>query len=184
MKRAYYLARRIPANATLDEILPVTPQMTPKQIQDLYITKTTTYDTYIHNGPWILRPIIAEGTFYQNPFPPSLAPYHVWEMVKTKIERSDVLVAIVNPKSYGAIVEVGYAVGLGTLAVYVLPDKELTDEERKDLWLVIQTSVQTRALWKEEDILNIYTFREYNIFTLDEYINFISVIVPNFLSKR
>lgn len=184
MKRAYYFARRIPIHATPNEILTITPQMAPREIHDLYVGKSTSYDSHIHNGPWILRPIVAEGIFYENTFPPALTPYNIWEMVGRKIEQSHVLVAIVNPKSYGAIVEVGYAVGLGTVAVYVLPDKELTHEERQDLWLVLQASIQTQALWKDEDIVNAAAFREYNIFTIGEYLDFVTAIIPNFLSKR
>lgn len=184
MKRSYYFARRIPANATPEEILVITPQMTVQEVYSRYVGKATEYDAYIHNGPWILRPIVSEGIFYENNFPAELTPYNVWEMVGKKMEQSHVLIAIVNPKSYGAIVEVGYAVGIGTIAVYVLPDKELSYEERQDLWLVMQTSIQTRSLWKEEDIQNTTIFREYNIFTLDEYLAFITVIIPNFLSKK
>ena len=41
--------------------------------------------------------------------------------------------ALVNPKSFGTIIEAGYAAGLETVAVYVLPDENISDEELKGL---------------------------------------------------
>ena len=104
-------------------------------------------------------------------------------MVRTKIESSDALVAIVSSKSYGAIVELGYAVGFKNIAVYVLPEKELTDIEIKDLWLSFHFASVTCHLWKEEDIVVIPEFGKLGILSIKDYKKYILSIVPNFLKK-
>lgn len=157
------------------------------QVSDIhkrYIEKCVEFDCYISHGPWILRPIIEEGSFYQNNFPDDILPLDIWRMVKCKIEMSHVLVAVVDLKSFGTITEAGYAVGLGTVAVYILPDNKLTEDDIKDLWLVFQSSLQTKHLWKEEDIVNIPLFLKYDIKNIKEYEDFVAKIIPNFLSKK
>ena len=75
------------------------------------------------------------------------------------------MLAIINAKAYGTIVEIGHASGTGKLAVYVLPEKSMGMEEIEDLWLIFQAGLQTKQNWKEEDIKNIETFKEYDIYS-------------------
>jgi hypothetical protein len=184
MDRAYYFARRIPKNAEENQILPINPEMSVGEIHNRYVEKRVVCDNYISHGPWILRPIVDDGVFHPNNFPSEITPYDIWGMVRCKIEMSDVLVALVDTSSFGTIVEVGFAAGLGTVAVYVLPDKKNTQEEIKDLWLVFQNSLQTRHLWRDEDITNVTLFSEYGITNAKEYGEFVSNVVPNFLTRR
>lgn len=184
MKRSHYYAKRISANAPQNEILPISSTMQVDDIHKCYIEKCVEFDHHISHGPWILRPIIKEGTFHQNNFPDDILPLHIWRMVKYKIEISHALIAVIDLKSFGTIAEAGYAAGLGTVAVYILPDKKLIKEDIKDLWLIFQLSLQTKHLWEEEDIANASLFLEYGIKNIKEYEDFILKIIPNFLSKK
>lgn len=183
-KRSYYFARRIPSNADANDILVISSSMSPAKIHTLYVEKSTDYETYIHNGPWILRPIGGNAAYTQNNLPKDLAPEDIWNMVREKIETSHVLVAIISSLSYGTIAEAAYATALNTVAVYILPDLATTQGEKNDLWFLFHMSLQTQHLWKDEDFTNVKCFRDYEIRNSAEYINFIKKIVPDFLSKR
>lgn len=113
--------------------------------------------------------------------PRGLSPLDVVEMILGKILSSEVIVAEVNSESYGTIVELGYAAGTNNKAVYVLPSKDLPVEEINELWMSFWFSVQTKAFWREEDIINLEVFKRNNIFSISDYENFIRKIIPNFL---
>ena len=116
--------------------------------------------------------------------PPLLMPSDVLEMVKAKIIFSDALIAILGPKSFGAVVELGYAIGRGNVAVYVLPERNLEQNVIKDLWLSFQFALHTQHLWKQSDIESVEEFKMHNIFTVEDYKNFILNITPLFLERK
>jgi len=182
-ERRVYFAQRVPVKMDPQQVLPVHPKMKSKEVISIYAEKEIEREGFIHNGPWFLRPIEAEGVFTKNQMPKDLIPYNVWEMVEKKLDTSNAIVAIVNLQSYGTIAEAGYGAGSGKTAVYVLPDKKLTSEEIQDLWFVFQMALSTKTLWKSADIENIETFKEYGIFSLEDYEAFVREIVPNFLKK-
>ncbi len=181
--RSVYFAQRVPVKVDPKQVLPIHPQMTPKEVISVYAEKELKRKGFIHNGPWFLRPMKKEGVFVDNCMPKDLTPYNVWEMIEKKIDTSNVIVAVVNLQSYGTIAEAGYGAGSDKTAVYVLPDKKLTPEEIQDLWFGFQMSLSTSDLWKNEDIKNIETFKEYGIFSLEDYESFVRKIVPNFLKN-
>jgi len=164
-KRKIYLAQRISINADPTMILPIKSFMSPQKIKKLYTQKTINKEKYIHNGHWILRPLRSKNSFEENNIPSTITPYDIWDMVQQKINTSDAMLAIINAKAYGTIVEIGHASGTGKLAVYVLPEKSMGMEEIEDLWLIFQAGLQTKQNWKEEDIKNIETFKEYDIYS-------------------
>ena len=182
MKKVY-IARRIPKQANPQFVLDVRPDMSLEQVFEIYTQKIYIQGLYIYNGPWILRPPISGDVFTLNTLPKSLTPMHVWDMVKSKIESSDVFIGIINSKSYGTIAELGYACNCPNMAVYVIPDTNLTDEELQDLWFVFQMAKKSEHLWCEEDIKGVKEFAQFNIHSLNDYKSLISKIVPNFLKK-
>lgn len=183
MKRSFYFARRIPTKASEEECLSISPEMSSEEIFRLYVEKSVDFENYISNGPWILRPFFENGAHQPNQFPKEVTPHTIWEMVKKKIVSSSAIVALIEPKSYGTIVELSYAAGLGNIAVYVLPAEGVTIEECEDLWMSFQASLQTSELWDEEDIRNIPLFTERGINSISEYTSYIMSIVPKFLKR-
>ena len=178
-----YIAKRIPKNPSPHFILNIDSLMTVEQIKLLYIEKVYISEKYIYNGPWILRPPLSDTEFSLNQLPIDLKPNHIWDMVRDKIESSDVVLGIINSKSYGTIAEVGYACNCKTVAVYVLPDEDVSEEELQDLWFLFQIAKITRHLWSDVDIKNINEFSERGINSLQEYEDFINTIIPNFMKK-
>lgn len=183
MKRKIYIARSIASNTFNDAIIESTPQDTVAKLSQIYIAKEIDRGKYIHNGHWIIRSVKKDGELSEYRLPDNLQTADILKMVHKKIKSSDALVAILSSKSYGAIVELGYAVGLGNVAVYVLPEKELTDSEIQDLWLSFHFASLTYNLWEEEDISAIPEFNELGILSIEDYKKYISSIVPNFLKK-
>lgn len=97
-----------------------------------------------------------------------------------KIRTSDAIVAIISGKSYGAIAEIGLAVGLKK-ALYVLPEPNLKNDEIEDLWLSFNISLLSRSYWLESDIVSVSEFKERGIDSLESYLLYINKIVPPFL---
>lgn len=178
--RKIYIAKRIASNIFEDAFIKVSPQNTIAEIEKLYASKIIKRDKYIHNGQWILRPVINEN-LDKNNLPKELRPNNILDMVINKIKTSDAFVAIIDTKSYGAIIEIGYAVALNTCAVYVLFDINLKQDEISDLWMSIHLSRKTSTLWRDEDIKAILDFTEREIFCINDYINYIESVVPLFL---
>lgn len=182
-KRRIYFAKRITPNLHPSELLPVKPGHSAEDVKKLYVEKEVEYPGYVQTGMWTMRPVQEGGDLAKSTLPEDLQPSHIWEMVKTKIEQSDVVVSIVNDLSYGTILESGYAAGLGRVALYVLPDKNLGKVKEDDLWFAFQASLATKHLWKQEDFDAIPAFKEFGIQNAAEYEELISIIVPKFLSK-
>lgn len=183
LKKKIYFAKRIAPDADSAVYLCINSSMTVQEVMHAYAQKEIDKKNYIHNGHWILRGINLDDSFAKSSMPQDVTPYSVWCMVRQKIETSDLMVAIVNPKAFGTIAEIGYASASGRIAVYVLPDKGLDSEDIQDLWLVFQAALNTKELWNDEDIKNIDEFSQYNIFSLQNYLDFVQKIVPNFLKK-
>jgi len=182
MKKVY-IARRIPKQPRSEFVLNIKKEMEPEEIFKAYVQKTKTCELYIYNGPWVLRPPLSDDVFTVNNIPLKLTPVHVWGMVKEKIESSNVFLGVVNKKSYGTIAEIGYACKCKNVAVYVLPDFGITNEELQDLWFTFQMATETQYLWCDEDINMLEDFSNMNIFSVAQYESYLSEIVPNFMKK-
>jgi len=182
MKKIYF-AKRIPKNSEDKFILDINESMSPDEIYSLYVKKQMLHGSYIYNGHWILRPPTSENRFLSPRLPGGLTPFHVWQMVKKKMDESDVVVGTVNPKSYGTIAEVGYACNCGNTAVYVLPENTVSNEDLSDLWFVFQMALSTRSFWSDTDIESIGDFSFFNITSISDYLLFIENIIPAFMKK-
>ncbi len=176
-----YIAKRIPKNPPANFVLDISSAMSVQEIHKLYVDKTIPYDNHIYNGPWILRPPLSENVFSLNQIPSELQPVHIWDMVKEKIESSDIFLAIINSKSYGIIAEAGYDCKCSKLAVYILPDINISKDDLQDLWFLFQMAKDTKHLWSDRDITSIAEFSNHGINSLAEYENLIDTIVPNFM---
>lgn len=184
MKRKLFFSRRMPPQVVVEEILDVQIDMSEEKVHELYTSKTIESDSFIRNGPWTLRPVLdKQGSLADNRVPHSVTATSVWKMVKQKIDESDALIAIVNLKAYGTVVEVGYAVGLHRMAVYVLADLENSYEDTIDLWMSFYLAYQTKHLWKEEDIKNVEEFQVRGINSIADYEKYIHKIIPRFLAR-
>lgn len=184
MKRTYYFARRIPVQASAEECLPISSNMTADEIHNGYVEKVSDHGSYTSNGPWILRPFAQEGVHEPNCFPADISPYKIWRMVRQKIASSSAVIALIDPKAYGTIAELSYAAGLGTVAVYVLPAVHIANTDYADLWLSFQVSLETAPLWREEDIVNVDLFAANGIHSLSDYRQFVEAVVPKFLRSE
>ncbi len=178
-----YLAKRIQKNPDPRFILSVNTNMSLENVIEAYVEKIYVTKRYIYNGPWVLRAPFYENVFAENNMPPDLKPINVWEMVKQKIDSSDIFIGIISGKSYGTIAEVGYACNSTKIAVYVLPEINLSYDELQDLWFVFQMAFNTENLWLDEDIKNIEEFNHLNIFSINDYKSYVSKIIPNFMKK-
>lgn len=178
-----YIARQIPKMASPAFILNITKDMTLIEIRKAYVDKIQIFDSYIYNGPWILRPPITDNTFEDNNLPLYLRPEHVWQMVKEKIHTSDVFIGIVNSKSYGTIAEAGYACQCNDIAVYIIPELGLNEEEIQDLWFIFQIAKNTKPRWDDNDFKTIPEFKNFGINSVHEYESYVDKIIPNFMKK-
>lgn len=147
-KEKIFFARRI-IHIGKESHLAVDPNMSTPELKKSFYNKEIVYPDYIHNGPWVFRPVLEEGKYADAPLK-NLNPTDVWEITKDQINRCDVLVAVVTPKAYGTLAEVAYAVGRGNIAVYVFPDNNMTEAEIADLWYVFQMALSTKHLWKKK----------------------------------
>ncbi len=147
-KEKIFFARRI-IHIGKESHLAVDPNMSTSELKRSFYNKEIVYTDYIHNGPWVFRPVLEEGKYADAPLK-NLNPMDVWEITKEQINQCDVLVAVVTPKAYGTLAEVAYAVGRGNIAVYVFPENNMTDGEIADLWYVFQMALSTKHLWKEK----------------------------------
>lgn len=182
MKKVY-LARRIPKNPDPYLILNLTKDMVVNDVMEAYHKKSELCDGFIHNGPWILRPPISDNSFTENRMPEGLKPNDVWNMVKGKIESSNVYLGIISSKSYGVIAEAGYACKCKGVAVYILPEIGLEEDDLQDLWFIFQMIKTTEHLWSDEDIKMLVEFKDFNINSVEEYKLYIHKIIPNFMKK-
>ena len=178
--RKIYIAKRIASNTFNDAFVEIAPEMSAVQLVEAYKSKQIKRETYIHNGHWIIR-AVTDGLLEENKLPTDLTPQHVVEMVIEKMNDSDALVAVLNSSAYGAIAELGYTVGTGKHAVYVLPERGLEEEKLQDLWMSFHLAFRTSHLWKEEDIQAIDEFSIRGIHSLEEYKKYVLAIIPNFL---
>lgn len=178
-----YIAKRIPINPDAKYILDVGKNMKPEDVFRIYIDKTEPYGFFIYNGPWILRPPLSTSVFSENTMPENLTTGDIWQMVKTKIESSQIFLGIIGSKSYGTIAETGYACKCKNLAVYVLPESGIQKDDLNDLWFIFQMSIATEDLWCDEDIKKLKEFSVLGITSICEYKLFISNIIPNFMKK-
>lgn len=181
--RKIYFARRILPNADPETILTVNSSMTVDEVIGAYANKILDKGNYVCNGHWILRGKNSESSLKDNNLPEGLSPANIWSMARQKIETSDAVLAIINTKAHGTIAEAGYASRSGKIAVYLLPDQDVSDEDLQDLWLVFQIACSTKHLWKQEDIGAIPEFKKRGIHSIADYSNFIAGIVPNFLKE-
>lgn len=165
-------------------ILNIKSNMSIKEVHDLYVTHSIQKESYIYNGHWILRPPTSEIDFTENKMPSDLKPFNIWNMVKEKIEDSDIVLGIINQKAYGTISEIGYACSKGTIAVYVLPEYNIDESELQDLWFIFQIVQSTKHLWKNEDIEMLQEFRDFNIYSIQDYEHYLASIVPNFMKRQ
>ncbi len=179
MKKVYF-ASRIPEHPETFTVLEIDEKVSVDEIGRKYGDKIIDRGSYIHNGPWILRAPSGDGDFL-NKLPEELTTAQVWNMVKEKIESSDVVIGLVNTKSFGTIAELGYACKCPRVAVYVLPDLDVTPEQLSDLWFIFNMSVETQDRWNDEDIRLISKFAECDIHSVSDYEEFISGIIPNFM---
>lgn len=179
--RKIYIAKRIASNNFEDAFVEINSEMTAKDLVSAYQSKTVKRRSYIHNGHWILRSTSDEGVLEENNLPSDLSPQHIMDMVVHKLDDSDALVAVINGGAYGTIVELGYAVGTGKHAVYVLPDKDVNQEGLEDLWMSFHLAFRTANLWQDIDIQAVDEFQQKEIFTVDDYKKYILSIIPKFL---
>ncbi|NBT85523.1 MAG: hypothetical protein EBT45_03350 [Alphaproteobacteria bacterium] len=147
-KEKIFFARRI-IQIGKESHLTVDPNMSASELKKSFYNKEIIYPDYIHNGPWVFRPVLEEGKYADAPLK-NLNPIDVWEITKEQINKCDVLVAVISPTAYGTLAEVAYAVGRGNIAVYVFPDNNMTEAEITDLWYVFQMALSTKHLWKEK----------------------------------
>jgi hypothetical protein len=147
-KEKIFFARRI-IHIGKESHLDVDPNMSASELKKSFYNKEIVYPDYIHNGPWVFRPVLEEGKYADAPLK-NLNPTDVWEITKDQINTCDVLVAVVTSKAYGTLAEVAYAVGRGNIAVYVFPDANMTEVEIADLWYVFQMALSTKHLWKKK----------------------------------
>ncbi|MBY0462511.1 MAG: nucleoside 2-deoxyribosyltransferase [Alphaproteobacteria bacterium] len=147
-KEKIFFARRI-IHIGKESHLYVDPNMSATELRKSFYNKEIVYPDYIHNGPWVFRPVLEEGKYADAPLK-NLNPIDVWEITREQIDKCSVLVAVVTPTAYGTLAEVAYAVGRGNIAVYVFPDNNMTEAEITDLWYVFQMALSTKHLWKEK----------------------------------
>ncbi len=147
-KEKIFFARRI-IQIGKESHLTVDPNMSASELKRSFYNKEIVYPDYIHNGPWVFRPVLEEGKYADAPLK-NLNPMDVWEITKGQINKCDVMVAVVTPKAYGTLAEIAYAVGRGNIAVYVFPDSNMTEAEIADLWYIFQMALSTKPLWKEK----------------------------------
>ncbi|MFZ2151281.1 MAG: hypothetical protein WAZ12_01605 [Candidatus Absconditicoccaceae bacterium] len=183
MKKVY-IAKRIPKQTRSEFILDVKKEMSSKEVFELYVNKIEILEKYIYNGPWVLRPPLAEDVFVLNNMPSKLTTSDIWNMVKEKITSSDIFIGIITNKAYGTIAEAGYACKCKNIAVYILPEVGLSDEEIQDLWLIFQIARETKHLWNDEDIKMLDIFSDFNIHSVEQYESYVSDITPNFMKKQ
>ncbi len=178
MKKIYFAGRLSP-NPDKEDVLEISKDMTFDDVYAIYTSKTIKRADHIKNGHWILRPPNSQ----ENNLPKNLPPYLIWQMVKKKIEGSDIFAGVINLKSFGTILEAGYACSLNKMPVYLFFDKDLSIEEQKDLWFVIQSAKNTQGFWSEEDMALIEYFKERNIASKKDYQEYLDAIIPKFLQN-
>ncbi len=179
--RKIYIAKRIASNTLNDVFIETNTDMDVDDLIHTYKSKKIDRGTYIHNGHWILRSVSKTDVLEENDLPSGLKPEHIMEMVFPKLEKSDALVAIINGRAYGTIAELGYAVGTGKHAVYVLPDSGVDNEELEDLWMSFHMAFQTKHFWQDVDIQSVEEFQNRGIRSTIDYEKYILSITPKFL---
>jgi len=182
MKKVY-IARRISKNPESKLVLNIKREMSLDEIFKNYSEKEEFFGSYIYNGPWTLRPPVSDDVFAFNNMPADLTPVDVWNMVKQKIESSDVFLGILNNKSFGTIAESGYACCCKNIAVYILPELGISSEELQDLWFVFQMAKNSKRLWCDEDIKMLDIFSSFSICSISQYEEYVSSIIPNFMKR-
>jgi nucleoside 2-deoxyribosyltransferase len=179
-----YIAKRIATMSNDQTILAISPDMSVQEIHDIYISHSIPRKAYIYNGHWILRSPLSESHFTENRLPENMRPLDIWDMVKEKIDTSDIVVGIINSKAYGTIAELGYASSKGTIAVYVLPELGMAESELQDLWFIFQIAQSTKHLWEDTDIQMLDEFKEFKIYSIQDYERYLANIVPNFMKRN
>jgi hypothetical protein len=178
-KETVYFARRIPVNPPPELLLPISPQTDLQEMYKLYATTLWDKGDYIYSGPWIFSRLSAEGEREKGKLPKETRPIDIVKMVTQRVKTSSMLVAVISGKSYGTISEIGFAVRMGDIPVYVFPDPSLTQEEIQDLWFVFHMAAMTSHLWKEEHFKMSSLFPQQT--TLKGYHAFLETLKPSFL---
>ncbi|WP_316359377.1 hypothetical protein [Candidatus Neptunichlamydia sp. REUL1] len=178
-KEIVYFAKKVPYDKNSEDVLTV------DHIFDKYETALKKYlerninkGSFLKGGAWFF-PKIKDSNKNQEP----LSPIDIWLILKRKIEMCNILVAVVTPDSYGTIMEAAYAGGRGDIAVYVFPDKKMSEEEIKDQWFIFNLSLSTKHLWREEHF-NLYPSIFPRSISMQEYEEMIRKIIPNFLVRQ
>lgn len=180
--RKIYIARRIKDNTEPGAVIPIHEGCSKSELAQMYADKQIVHSAYIHNGHWIMRPVVEDKILTQYLLPQDLSTEDVLGMVKQKIEDSDAFVAFISREAYGTIFEIGYAVAKEK-AVYVLPTQDTLDYDKSELWMSFAGSLLTAPQWRESDIKSIPEFDKFGIISLSDYEKFIKNIIPSFLKK-
>lgn len=182
--RRIYLAKRIAPTDDPRETLQLRADMTLDEVRAVYRDTVIDKGNWIHNGHWIMRPRLKDGTLDTQKLPPCITPLSVWQMCKDKIDTSDAFVAVLQPEAYGAVAEAGYACGTGKIALYTLIDPACaTDEVYREMWFVFEMALATKHLWKDEDIANVPCFAGQGIFDSMQYEQHVLSLIPTFLRR-
>ena len=178
-KDLIYFAGKVPICNSKKDILPNKfLKMNYKEIFNIYLKKNNDEGTYKKSGAWFFPKIHENSDISAN-----LKPIDIWNILKSKIEISNILVAILTSDSYGTITEASYAAGLGGIAVYAYPTPGMSEDDLKELWFVFNMSLSTKPLWKESHFNHIPNIFPYKT-SMIEYESMIKDIVPGFLQKK
>jgi len=176
-KDLIYFAGKVPKPGS-DDILPeIYLEKEYEEMLSIYLKKNKDEGSYIKGGAWFFPKV--DSSIKKKK---TLSAIDIWEILKKKIEISDVLVALLTPDAYGTITEAAYAGGKGDIAVYVFPTEGMSKEDIKELWFIFNLSLSTKHLWKESHFNhspNIFPYR----LTINEYEEMIVNIIPNFLNQ-
>ena len=179
LKEKIYFAGRIPKNPPAERVVSLYPGMVGLDVQKALHEAELEREHFIFNGSWVFSTLSVSGKDGKGALSKTIPSLDFVRMILGKMMQSSVIVATISGKTYGTIAEVGYAVAMGGVPVYVFPDPSLTRAEIEDLWFVFQMGAMTSHLWKEEH------FKIPNLFppktTLKGYQAFLMGLKPPFL---
>lgn len=170
-----YFATKIKNLQNKEFILNLKNSKTRKDVYSIYTKKKIKYSKFIRNGHFILSLSSQNNLHF-------LKQSDVWDMCKFKIKDSDIFFATIEPTSFGTFTEIGYAVGLNKIPVYVMPAKELNFNSILDFWFVFQLALNTKKFYKESHIQMFDEFKNMNILSVQDYLDFVNKIRPKFLN--
>lgn len=176
-KDLIYFAGKVPKVGSNDILPKECLETKYEEMLNIYMEKNEDEGSYLKSGAWFFPKVDKMANKEK-----IISALEVWEILKKKIEISDVLVALLTPDAYGTITEASYAGGIGDIAVYTFPTPNMSKQDIKELWFVFNLSISTKHLWKESHFNhypNIFPYR----LTMHEYENMIKNIIPNFLNQ-